>query len=499
MKTAAEQPPSTPRKRDRLRLRTIEPILRERHASWLELFFDLVFVFAVSQVAAILSAQAGIGGLLKYLVLFVTVWWSWVGFTFYADRFETEEYKYRILMFAGMLAVTGLALTLGNAFSGPGDAPFIVCYVLVRTVLVTLYGRAAYHIPLARAFGLQYVYGLGISACLLLGSLLIAPPARYAIWAVAIVLEFVTPLLNIKAARSLPIDRLHIPERFGLFTIIVLGEAVIAAANGAASVDWNFSNVAVACLGFAMAAGIWWINFDFVEDSAIRSPSLLQRFGYIYGHFFIVCSIVIIGVGVEHAIKETGEAHLHFSTLALLSLGIAVYLGAITAIRLISGVCNLVYPRLAGIAVLLSILFLGGYLPPLAVVAALLLVIAAAVWFESFYAEEHNEEETPQLIPCEHAGEMRVFRARSGDGCEECRKNNYKWVHLRLCLSCGHVGCCDTSVNRHATKHFHKSGHPVIASLETGEHWAWCYEDEQFVPLARHVQVDGKSDRSARD
>ena len=306
-------------------------------------------------------------------------------------------------------------------------------------------------------------------------------------WAAALALEFATPLLNIKAARSLPIDRSHIPERFGLFTIIVLGEAVIAAANGAASVDWNFSNIAVACLGFAMAAGIWWINFDFVEDSAIRSPSLLQRFGYIYGHFFIVCSIVTIGVGVEHAIKETGEPHLHFPTLALLTLGIAVYLGAITAIRLISMVCNLVLPRLAGIAALLLMLFLGLYLPPVAVAAALLSIIGAAVWLESFYGAERREEETPQLIPCEH------------EGCEECRKNNYKWVHLSLCLGCGHVGCCDTSVNRHATKHFHKSGHPVIASLEVGEHWAWCFEDERFVPLARHVQFNGRSDRSVRD
>ena len=168
MKTAAEQPPSTPRKRDRLRLRTIEPVLRERHASWLELFFDLVFVFTVSQIAAILGAHPDVGGLLKYLALFVAVWWSWVGFTFYADRFETEEYKYRILMFAGMLAVTGLSLTLGNAFSEQGDMPFVICYALVRLVLVTLYFRAAYHIPLARSFGLQYVYGLGTTAAVAL-------------------------------------------------------------------------------------------------------------------------------------------------------------------------------------------------------------------------------------------------------------------------------------------------------------------------------------------
>jgi uncharacterized UBP type Zn finger protein len=83
---------------------------------------------------------------------------------------------------------------------------------------------------------------------------------------------------------------------------------------------------------------------------------------------------------------------------------------------------------------------------------------------------------------------MQVFEARSHHGCEECRKNNYKWVHLRMCLVCGHVGCCDTSVHKHATKHFHKSGHPVMASLEPGETWAWCYVDNRFVPLSREVE-----------
>src|SRR3982751_5319244 len=91
--------------RSRLRLRTLDANMGERHASWLELFFDLVFVLAVAEVARTLAGHSDSGGLLKYAALFVPVWWSWVGFTFYADRFESEEAAYRILMFAGMLAV----------------------------------------------------------------------------------------------------------------------------------------------------------------------------------------------------------------------------------------------------------------------------------------------------------------------------------------------------------------------------------------------------------
>src|SRR5688572_15223030 len=111
---------NNPTRKNRPRLRTLEPTAGERHASWLELFFDLVFVLAVAQLAHILTEHADFGGLLKYVALFVPLWWSWVGFTFYADRFESEEAAYRILTFAGMLAVAALSLTLENAFSAQG-------------------------------------------------------------------------------------------------------------------------------------------------------------------------------------------------------------------------------------------------------------------------------------------------------------------------------------------------------------------------------------------
>lgn len=473
---------------NRPRLRTLEINETERHASWLELFFDLVYVLAVSQIAHVLSDHSDTAGFLKYAALFVPVWWSWVGFTFYADRFETEETAYRVLTFAGMLAVTGLSLTLGDAFSRQGDTAFIICYVLVRLVLILLYARSAYYIPLARSFCLQFIAGFGISGVLLLISLLFEPPFRYAIWAIALFLELVTPYLNLRLARIFPIDQSHIPERFGLFTIIVLGEAVIATANGASRVMWTFSTISAACLGFAMAACIWWLNFDFVEDSAIKSRSIRTRFIYLYGHFFIVASIVAMGIGVEHSIKESGEAHLHLPTLLLLCGGVAVFFAFITIIRIVADVCYLVNARLAAIAAALLLIYFGQFLPPLAVLVVLMFLFAASVWLETLYAPEKLEtEQISGLEPCAHADQMTIFHPRSENSCEECRKNNYKWVHLRLCLGCGHVGCCDSSVHKHATKHFLATEHPVMASIEPGEHWAWCYPDERFVPLPRRV------------
>jgi uncharacterized UBP type Zn finger protein len=115
----------------------------------------------------------------------------------------------------------------------------------------------------------------------------------------------------------------------------------------------------------------------------------------------------------------------------------------------------------------------------------------ATIWVETSFSPEHEKETEAELsshlIPCEHAGEIHIHEPRSENSCEKCRKNNYKWVHLRLCLSCGHTGCCDSSIHKHATKHFQETGHPIMASLEPGEHWAWCYEDERFVPFHKHV------------
>lgn len=477
--------PGNRRIRERPQLRTLETVTSERHASWLELFFDLVYVFAVSQVAVILATQTDWFGFLKYLALFLPVWYSWIGFTFYADRFESEETAYRVLTFAGMLAVTGFSLRLGGAFTGEGDTSFAVCFILVRIVLMTMYARAAFFVPLARPFCLQFIAGLAISIVFMLASIETDPPTRYVLWGIAQLSEFATPFLNLRITRLIPIDRSHIPERFGLFTIIVLGEAVVAAATGASAVEWNWHTVSVAAMGFGMAAGIWWINFEFVEDNAIRSNSLTKRFVYLYGHFLIVVSIVAAGIGVEHSIKETNSAHLHLSTLLLIAGGMAVYLSAVTMIRLITGICNLVWIRIAVIILSFAMIGAGNYLHPIAIIATLFLIMIAGIWIEGRFSDASEEEqsETPHIQPCAHESEATVFSPRLGiAACEECHKNNYKWVHLRLCLSCGHVGCCDSSRYKHATNHFVETGHPLMASIEPGETWAWCYVDERFVP-----------------
>jgi low temperature requirement protein LtrA len=477
------------RPRSRLRLLTLDGDAAERHASWLELFFDLVFVFAVSKVAAVVANDSSIYGFLKYLVLFIPVWWSWVGYTFYADRFESDETEYRVLTFASMLAVAAFSIAISGAFSLSGDTEFIATYIAVRLILIAQYARTAYYVPVGRRLSMQYVLGFGAASLIFLASLFFDPPTRYYIWAAAMLLELYTPFIDSRLTRVIPFDHSHIPERFGLFTIIVLGEAVIATANGASDVPWTLATGVTAALGFAMAACIWWINFDFVEDDAIKSPSLLSRFIFIVSHFFIVASIVVVGIGVEHAIKDAINGHTQTSTAVMLGGGVAAYMTAITVVRLVSGVCNVITSRVVAIVICIVAAVFGGWLPPIAIVAVPLLALSAGVWFENRFAdhEEHESETVATIAACEHEPDAVVFRPRSDEGCEQCVKNNYKWMHLRMCLECGHVGCCDSSRYKHATKHFHEFGHSMMASLEKGDNWAWCYTDERFVPLPRRI------------
>ena len=92
-----------------------------------------------------------------------------------------------------------------------------------------------------------------------------------------------------------------------------------------------------------------------------------------------------------------------------------------------------------------------------------------------------NEHPVDLSDPCEHVREVKIHEVRPAAGCEDCLKMGGRWVHLRECLTCGHVGCCDSSPNRHATAHFKATKHPIVASAQAGETWAWCYLDERVL------------------
>lgn len=268
---------------------------KERSASWLELFFDLVFVVAIAQLALVLSDDPSLAGLGRFVLLFAPIWWAWLGYTVYADRFDADDVAFRVLMLAGMLAVAGLAVAVPEAFVG-GSLPFALCYIANRLVLIFMYLRVSRSVPEARRVArfLNGAYAGGTALWLV--SLLFPEPVRFIFWAAAILLEASIPLAFRRVMVSVPFHATHLPERFGLFTIIVLGESLVAVVIGLGDVDWGLRTGWIAVAGFLAAGALWWVYFDCFEGVDISGGPIPRTF--IYGHLPIAVGLTGLGVGV---------------------------------------------------------------------------------------------------------------------------------------------------------------------------------------------------------
>ena len=482
-------------RRPKLRLRPVADIGVERHASWLELFFDLIFVLAIEQVSEEFLHHRTLIGLVGFVALFLPIWWAWVGYTFYADRFESDsDVPFRLMMLGGMLGIGAVALNATGAFHGQ-SAAFAVAYLIARGMLLMLYVRAHRHVHMARELTRFYLTGFSIGLGLWLASLAVQEPLRFAFWIAGFAAEVIAPLSAVRIVRRIPYDTSHIPERFGLFTTIVIGEMVLSAFSGMSATGWNVSATLAATTGFTLVAALWWIYFDFINFTAQkhwRSAGL----AFVYGHLPIVLGLAIVGTGLNFYIAETVRGALSNATLWSLCGGTALYLISLLGIHLAAGQRELIGVRIGTLIGVVVIGATGTFLAPLAVVGMLLAALtlqivlvtralramagrdtkSAAREFDDMPAERLNiHSET-----CTHISLIQQVTPNA-QGCEECIAMGEGWVEARVCLVCGHVGCCDTSRNRHAHRHFLETGHPVMQPLEDGQTWRWCYVDNTYL------------------
>jgi low temperature requirement protein LtrA len=292
----------------------------ERHATWLELFYDLVVVVAVSQVAFALSQDHSATGILVFAGLFIPVFWVWAGHTVYATRFDTDDLVYQLLTFLQMFVVVGMAVEVRHAAQGD-TRDFSLAYLGSRLILLALLARSSRHVPAARPFIRTYLRGFGAGAALWAISILLPPPMRYVFWGTSLGLELAVPWLIWRSMHpSAAVSPSHIPERFGLFTIIVLGESISAVVRGLAGRHWEIPAVAVASLGFGIGVCIWWIYFRHLER-AIGKVKMGSGQPYMYSHIPLVVGVVVMGIGIELAIKESGTFGLLWSGVYLWALG----------------------------------------------------------------------------------------------------------------------------------------------------------------------------------
>jgi len=361
-----------------LRLRLRSTVIEARPTN-LELFFDLVFVVVISQLSAFLAADPTPKRFLEYFGLFVAVWFTWAAFTAYADRFDVDDTPHRVLVLGAALANIIAAIHVDDAFSG-GSEPFALACIAARVMLLAVTDRARRGIPEARGFQTSYEVGWSIGLALWIVSLVVPTPARYALWAVAVAVEVATPLVTMLETRALPLVSSHIAERFGLFTIIVLGESMVSVAAGIAKIDFELASSLVAVGTVVVAALVWWLYFDCV--TTVHAVSAW----YVYIHFGVYAGLGTVAPGALLAIQDADDATLPAGARAALCGGIVVFLVALCFIELTSRPPPAAQRRAAARAVValavLGLAFAGAVLTPLATVGLLVALLLAELAYE---------------------------------------------------------------------------------------------------------------------
>ena len=350
----------------------------------LELFFDLVFVLAITQCTTLMSHEPTWTGLGRGILILGLLWWSWVGYAWLTSVLDPEEGAVRIVLFGAMAAFLIAAICEPEAFDGLA-MEFAVAYGAVRAAHIALFLIASRDDPGLRRSTLGLAVGAAIGVTLLIVGALLDPGPRAALWALALALDMAGPYLF--GSEGWHLVPGHFAERHGLIIIIALGESIVAIGVGAgAEMTWGIAGAAA--LGIAIAAALWWLYFDVVAlvsarrlASATEGRELneLARDSYSYLHFPMVAGIILAALGLKKTIGHVDDPLDTVPAFALLA-GVALYLLGLVAFRL-RHVRSVNWRRLVLAFALIALMPAATTLPALATIAivALLLWIVVAL------------------------------------------------------------------------------------------------------------------------
>jgi low temperature requirement protein LtrA len=287
----------------------IAPVLNnkrtERHANWLELLFDLIFVAAVSQVALNLSENYSLMNFLTLIPLFFAVWWAWTGQTYFLDRFGTDDILSRIITMLQILIVAVLVINVKHASTTTATG-FVIAYALLRFILVLEYIGVGKTLPEVKPLTNRYSKGFFIAACIWLFSAATPYPYHFIIWIFAMIIDILTPLAAGEIHVKFPPHPSHLPERFGLFIIIVIGEAIVSIVDILSDIHLNLVTVSVGLMGLILAFTLWWGYFEEANGAEERvkekGKSIAKYQIWLYSHFPLMLGIIGVAVGIKQII-----------------------------------------------------------------------------------------------------------------------------------------------------------------------------------------------------
>jgi low temperature requirement protein LtrA len=380
----AEPPPETPAPTgtQRRRLRTVLRV--EDRVTPLELFFDLVFVLALTQCTALMAENPTWEGVAQAVLILGLLWWSWTGYAWLASVVDPEEGGVRIAIFAAMAAFLVAALSVPEAF-GDLALTFALAYGVVRAAHIALMLLVGRDDPAFRRSTVGLGVGTAVGVSLVVVGTFFDGTAQAGIWALALLLDMAEPYFF--GSEGWKVRPSHFAERHGLIIIIALGESIVAIGVGA-GVNLDAGVIMAAVTGVAFLSAMWWLYFDVValvaarrlaraEEGRVRNE--MARDSYSYLHFPMVAGIVLVALGLKKTLGDVEDPLGTVPTFTLLG-GLAIYLLAHVAFRY-RHVHTINKQRLGLALVLLACVVLARELPALVVLG----IVTAVLWVMIVY------------------------------------------------------------------------------------------------------------------
>lgn len=383
------------------RTRVLSATMRDgERVTPLELFFDLVFVLAITQCTALMSHNPTWSGLAQGLLVLGVVWWSWVGYAWLTSVVDPEEGTVRLVIFAAMAGLLVVSLCTPEAFDNLALA-FALAYGFVRTAHIALFMLASRQDEEMRRSVLGLALSTAVAVVLLLLASLFDGLAQGALWALALFLDMAGPyFINSKGWKLVPG---HFAERHGLVMIIALGESIVAIGVGAAGIV-DLGIVVAAVLGVALTAAMWWAYFDVVAlvagrrlaetpEGTIRNA--MARDSYSFLHLPMIAGVVLVALGMKRTIGHVDE-HLRAEIAFALLGGLAIYLLGHVAFRY-RHVRTINRQRLLLAVILLALVPVAAEIPALLSLAIANLLIWAMIVYETrMYGEGRQRLRHPE-------------------------------------------------------------------------------------------------------
>jgi len=357
----------------------------EQDVTPLELFFDLVFVFAITQVTGFVSADPTWTRLIEGLAILAVLWWAWVSYAWLGNTAASDEGAVRVVLLSAMAAVLICSLAVPHAFGRDGLV-FGVAYLMVRVLHLAAYTVVSRSDPQLRGVVVRLATTMLPAAGLLVVAGALDGTAQALCWVGALAVDYGG--LVARGVEGWRVVAGHFAERHGLIIIIALGESIVAVGVGAEGLDLDAGIIAGALLGVAVAGALWWAYFDVVaivaERRLRRAPPdeqvRIARDSYTYLHLPMVAGIVLSAVGVKKTLAGVGD-ELHDVPAVALCGGVALYFVALSALKR-RNIGSFNVPRLVAAAALVALVPVATAVPALLALALVAVVACALIAFE---------------------------------------------------------------------------------------------------------------------